>query len=114
MTTSTLFDNTFTKGQQEAIRLAASLEYMFTVLMPHDSPCADSVADEKVLDAVEFYNQLADIALTKLTDIADDCEKVGTQYASVDRIYRDVLEDLDALRELTTRYAELSEGERYD
>lgn len=114
MTISTLFDNTFTKGQQEAIRLAASFEYIFSVLMPHDSPCADSVADEKVLDAVEFYNQLADIALTKLTDIADDCEKVGTQYASVDRIYRDVLEDLDALRELTTHYVEPSEGERYD
>lgn len=71
---------------------------------PMDSPAADEAHDKKVLDGVDFYYQMAVAMTDLLTHEAEECQRIGRQYASVDRVYNACIGDLAALRDYITNF----------
>lgn len=64
---------------------------------PLDSPAADEAHDKKVLDGIDFYYQMAATMTDLLMYEAEECQRIGRQYASVDRVYDACMGNLAAL-----------------
>ena len=80
---------------------------------PMDSPAADEAHDKKVLDGVDFYYQMAAAMTDLLMYEAEECQRIGRQYASVDRVYDACLSDLAALRDYITDFIDgMQDGQK--